>query len=97
MALYSQAADGLKQQNRKARAMAAVRFVGNRTFYNSGGTWYDSRFDNSKKAKVRIVRIGSKEYLGLLKGQPRLAKSLAQGNVVLNVGSQWYRFEDAGG
>lgn len=94
-ALYTQVADGLQQENRGGtQALAAVRYIGNRTFYNSRGVWYDSRYDATQARKVRRVRVGSEEYLNLLGKQPTLAKQMAQGNVVIQVKGGWYQFHE---
>ncbi|MEK6237226.1 MAG: VWA domain-containing protein, partial [Planctomycetales bacterium] len=91
---YQQAADALKQEGRQGSAMAAVRYVGNRTFYNSRNVWYDSRFDVGKANRLQQVRIGSSHYLRLLRDHPTLSKYMAQGNVVVELKGQWYQFED---
>ena len=88
---YSQAADGLKQEKRNVQALAAIRYVGNRTFYNSSGVWYDSRFDTTKNGEVQTLNIGDDNYLKLLATKPAAAKYLSQGNVVVNIDGQWYR------
>jgi hypothetical protein len=75
--------------------LAAIRYVGNRTFYNSGGRWYDSKFDNTQASKVQNVKIGSDEFTNLLKNSPSLAKYMSQGDVVVEYQGNWYRFEPA--
>ena len=90
---YTQVADALKQEGRAGtQAMAAVRYVNNRTFYNSGNVWYDSRFDVSKQGKVQNVTIGSTEYVKLLNDNPKLSKYMSQGEVVVELKGQWYQF-----
>lgn len=93
--LYSQAELALKQEGKdKQQAMQAIRYVGNRTFYNStDGVWYDSRFAADRKPRVQNVEVGSAEYLKLLQNNGWLAKYMAQGDVVVQVGKNWYRFE----
>ena len=93
-AMYQQATEALKQEGRDATAMAAIRYVGNRCFYNSGKVWYDSRYDVTQETKVQNVEVGSREYLELLTAQPNLAKYMAQGDVVVEVRGQWYRFDN---
>ncbi len=93
-AQYLQATDGLRQEGRNTQAMAAIRFVGNRTYYKSSGVWYDSRYDQTKAKQLQRVKVGSSQYLGLLSSQPNISKQMAQGNVVVNVKGQWYQFED---
>ncbi|MCG8584939.1 MAG: VIT and VWA domain-containing protein [Pirellulales bacterium] len=89
--MYQQAADGLAQEKRRVQTMAAIRYVGSRTFYNSGGVWYDSRFDNTQKSKLQTVNVGDANYMKLLTEKPNSAKYLSQGNVVVNIDGQWYR------
>ena len=91
--LYAQVHDGLKREGAgQTQALAAVRYVGNRTFYNASNVWYDSRYDVSQASKVQDVKIGSAEYLKLFSANPRAARSMAQGEVVVNLQGQWYRF-----
>lgn len=93
MFLYRQAADGLAQEKRNVATMAAIRYVGSRTFYNSGGTWYDSRFDTSQNSKLQTLNVGDANYMKLLAQKPAAAKYLSQGAVVVNIDGQWYRTE----
>jgi len=96
-ALYQQVSDGLKQESRvvagSQQGLAAMRYVGNRTFYNARGRWYDSRYDDTQSSKVQNVKIGSPEFVDLLQNSPSLAKYMSQGDVVVQHKGNWYRFE----
>ena len=101
-AFYAQVADALQKEGRAQatgtpQALAAMRYVGNRCFYNAQGRWYDSRFDETKADKVQNVKIGSTEYVELLNNHPTIAKYMSQGDVTLEFGGQWYRFEQRRG
>jgi Ca-activated chloride channel family protein len=89
---YEQAEKELKRQGRDGTALEAIRYVGSRTFYKSGDDWCESDYDPAKVKNLRTVKVGSDEYFKLLDEDARLAKYLAQGNVVLQVKKQWYRF-----
>ncbi|MFQ5731934.1 MAG: VIT domain-containing protein [Planctomycetaceae bacterium] len=91
--MYWQAQLALQQEGKQQNAMTAIRYVGNRTFYNSKNVWYDSRYEIDKKVKIQNVDVGSKEYLALLKKNAWAAKYMAQGDVVLQMGKNWYRFQ----
>ena len=72
-----------------------VRYIGSRTFYRGGKTWYEGVYDGKKdKKSLREVKVRSDEYFRLIKQDPRIAKYLALGDVVLKVKSHWYRFVD---
>ena len=99
-ALYDQVSDALKQEGRVVanggqQGLAAVRYVGNRTFYNASGRWYDSRYDETQATKVQNVRVGSEDFVNLLKNAPSLAKYMSQGDVIVEHQGNWYRFEPA--
>ena len=70
-------------------ALQAVRYIGERTFYNRGGQWQESLFDPTEDHAGRQVAIGSAEYLDLLKQDARLAKVFALGQVVVSVNGEW--------
>jgi len=91
--LYLQAEKALETAGQKKSALDAMRYIGARTFYKSGTQWYDSRYDASQvdESAIRTVQFRSEEYFRLLKEDPRIAQYLALGNVVLQVGKQWYR------
>lgn len=93
---YNDAQLALQQEGRGDQALAAVRYVNNRCFFNQRGVWYDSRFDDTKQPKVQNVVVGSKTYLELLHQNPKLAPYMAQGDVVVEAGGNWYRFESRG-
>jgi Ca-activated chloride channel family protein len=91
---YVQAAEALSQEGRSdVQALAAVRYVGNRTFYNAGNVWYDSRFDVGKQQQLQQIEVGSTEYLTLVNNHPGCAKYLAQGDVVVELEGRWYQFQ----
>ncbi|HUG93138.1 MAG TPA: VIT and VWA domain-containing protein [Planctomycetaceae bacterium] len=95
---YVQAAEGLGQEGRgDVQALSAVRYVGNRTFYNAGDVWYDSRFDTGRQHELQQVEVGSAEYVALVNGDPRCAKYLAQGDVVVELDGRWYQFQQRRG
>lgn len=73
-------------------SLQVIRYIGNRTFYQSGSEWQDSVYDAKKHTKVQDVEVGSAEYFKLLDQDGRLAKYLALGDVVVPVQGQWYRF-----
>ena len=91
--LYLQAEKALETAGQKKSALDAMRYVGARTFYKSSTLWYDSRYDASQvdENAIRTVKARSDEYFRLLKQEPRIAQYLSLGDVVLQVGQQWYR------
>jgi Ca-activated chloride channel family protein len=89
---YKQVQFACDKEGRGVQAQAALRYVGARCFYNSQEVWYDSRFDETKRAQVQNVEIGSAEYLSLLADNPDAAKFMAQGEVVLELKGNWYQF-----
>jgi len=92
-ASYDKAEEALRAHGRNVSALSVVRYIGARTFYKSGATWYDSRYDAQRDGPtVRPVRIGSDEYFELLSRDSRLAKYLALGDVVLQVERRWVKF-----
>ena len=95
-ALYDQVSDALRQEGRVVaqggqQGLAAVRYVGNRTFYNASGRWYDSRYDETQASKVQNVVVGSEEFVNLLKNAPTLAKYMSQGDVIVEHEGNWFR------
>ena len=82
-----------RRAGRKGPALAAIRYIGTKTFYRRGDVWYESTFDAAKQKNLRTVRIGSKEYFTLLTKDTRAAKYLALGKVVLTIGGRWYRVQ----
>ncbi len=94
-ALYAQAEKALEANGRGTSPMEAIRYIGARTFYQSQGKWYDSRYDAQqvKPDAVRKVKVGSDAYFALLKAEPRTAQYLSLGDVVLKVGEHWYQVE----
>jgi Ca-activated chloride channel family protein len=72
-------------------SMNRIRYVGARTFYNSNGTWYDSRFQQPAARQLKQVKIASKDFNDLLTKNPKNAQYLALGNVVANIDGSWYQ------
>ncbi len=95
--LYWQANQALRQEGKSGEALSQIRYVGNRTFYNSNNVWIDSRFEVAEKKNIQQVDVGSKEYFKLLKEDPSLARSMAQGNVVVQSRGRWLQFNVRGG
>jgi len=83
-----------KQSGQKGSALSAIRYIGSRTFYKRGKEWQQSNFEPTRDKNIRNVVIGSEEYLQLLAKQTGLAKQLALGEVVLQIGKDWYRFQN---
>lgn len=81
-----------KEGVNKQQAIAAVRYVGNRCFYNSNNRWYDSQFDVTKQQMLKNVEIGSADYVKLINENPKLVKYMAQGESVVELKGQWYQF-----
>ena len=71
-------------------SLTVLRYIGTRTFYKSGSTWYDGAYKPSKQKDVPKVEIGSKQYFELLAKDGRIAKYLALGDVVLRTKGKWY-------
>jgi Ca-activated chloride channel family protein len=86
----------LRRDGKDTSSLAAVRYIGTRTFYKRGEEWCESVYDAEKDKDLKTVVVGSDEYLDLLKQDGRLAKYLALGDVVLKVKGKWYRFEEPG-
>ncbi|HEX6986398.1 MAG TPA: VWA domain-containing protein, partial [Planctomycetaceae bacterium] len=82
-------AEGVTPTKRDKDALQAVRYVGDRTFYNRGGQWQESTFRPDADKPQRQVAVGSKEYVDLLGRDAKLAKFFALGNVVVNVQGEW--------
>lgn len=81
-----------KEGVQKQQAIASVRYVGTRCFYNANNRWYDSQFDDTKQQMLQNVDIGSEEYVKLINANPRLVKYMAQGESVVEIKGQWYQF-----
>jgi Ca-activated chloride channel family protein len=93
-ALYEQAQLALQAEGRDgAQALANVRYIGSRTFYQRGAQWEQSNYDRERDKKIKDVEVGSEEYFKLIKEDPRLAKYLALGDVVMQVKDRWYRVQ----
>ena len=90
--------DAVKEKNngKPGSSLTAMRYIGTRTFYKGGNTWFDSRYNPAKHAKgLKKVTVGSEQYLTLLSKDGSLAKYLALGDVVLRVGKTWYHIAPA--
>jgi hypothetical protein len=90
--VYGQAHRGQQSARFQSQeySMNRIRYVGSRTFYNNGGTWYDSRFQKPEHVKAQAVKVASKAFNDLLAQNPKNAQYLALGNVVANIGGSWY-------
>jgi Ca-activated chloride channel family protein len=86
------------QQSKRARAQqeavtldkeddgassAAVRNVGNKTFYLRDGVWTDAEFKPDAGTPETTLAFGSDEYFNVLKRLPRLAEFFALGERVV--------------
>ncbi len=74
-------------------AMHTIRYIGSRTFYQSAGVWYDSEYNAQKDKAEKTLKVGSPEFLELLKTERRIAKYLALGDVVIKVKGEWVRIK----
>lgn len=74
---------------RTTDALQAIRYIGNRTFFNRGGQWQESTFRPGDETPRRQIDVGSQEYLDLLDRNASLARYLALGNVVFEVDGEW--------
>jgi hypothetical protein len=94
-ALYELADRELQSESKRdgKNAMHALRYIGSRTFYQSEGVWYDSEFNPEKHKAEKTIKVGSEDYLSLIKSDKAIVKYLALGNVIVKVKDQWYRFE----
>ena len=94
-AFYESADREFKKSGEKdgKSSMNALRYIGARTFYESGGVWYDSEYNAEKNKPEKTIKVGSKEYLSLIKSDTRIVKYLALGDVVVKIKGKWYRFE----
>ncbi len=90
---YNRAEEQLRKAGRSGPALGAIRYIGSRTFYKSGPTWFESTYEPDKVKNVKVVEVGSDEYIELLLKHPRIAKYLALGDVTLQIDKTWYRFE----
>jgi Ca-activated chloride channel family protein len=94
-ALYELADRELQTESKRdgKNAMHALRYIGSRTFYQSEGVWYDSEFNPAKDKAEKTIKVGSEDYLSLIKSDKAIVKYLALGNVIVKVKDKWYRFE----
>ncbi len=67
-----------------AEGAANVKVVEGKTFFDRGGFWTDTDF-NEAKTKPETITFGSKEYFDLLKNNPGINKYLAVGRQVIVV------------
>jgi Ca-activated chloride channel family protein len=58
--------------------------VTNKTFYNVGGVWTDSKYDEKDKDKIQKIKFGSEEYFRLIE-DATLAKYLSVGESMIVV------------
>lgn len=88
--------DGDRDADRSDRevAMKTLRTIGALTFYQSGGVWYDSRWDAGAGIKPEPIELRSDAYFALLEQHEGIAKYLALIHVVLKVGDRWVQITD---
>lgn len=92
---YLQAEREMKKVGKKGSALQSIRYIGNRTFYKSKGTfWNESLYDPQKHKDLKMIEVGSKDYFQLLDQDQRLAKYLSLGNVILQVDQRWYQIKE---
>ena len=87
------AEDAYRTAGKDGSALTALRYIGSKTFYKRGKEWHDSSYNPTTHKNVKTVEIGSDEYFKLLKQDTRIAKFFALGDVVVQIGKSWYRFE----
>lgn len=92
-ALDSAADEAVRALGRREPALAALRFIGSKTFYKHGDEWFDADYDPDIK-NVQSVAVGSDEYFKLISAHRDLPRYLALENVTVQVGGTWYRFEN---
>jgi Ca-activated chloride channel family protein len=73
--------DGVEAEARRA----AVRKVGDKTFYLRDGVWTDAEFKAEARLPETALTFGSDEYFALVSREPDLARYLALGERVLVV------------
>ena len=88
-ALYEYAEREMKKKGREGSSLAAIRYIGSRTFYNAANVWYEGGFDPDKHKTLRKVKVGSDDYMDMLSKNPRIAQYLALGNVIVNDRGTW--------
>ena len=76
-------------------SLSALRYIGSRTFYKRGKSWFESEYDPRKHKTLKTVKIGSDEYFDLIRHHSRIAKYLALGEVILNVKGTWYHVKSS--
>jgi len=74
-------------------AMKRMRYIADRTFYESAGRWYDSRYDAGKD-KTRKVKVRSDDYFKLIDENPAMAKFLALGKVTVEIKGEMIEVEE---
>jgi Ca-activated chloride channel family protein len=79
----------------KPASLTVMRYIGTKTFYKSGESWFESDFQRDKHKVAKTIQVGSDEYVDLLLKHAGLAKFLALGDLVIQIDGTWYRFEEA--
>ena len=74
----------ITDEEREARR-AAVRKVGDKTFYLREGVWTDAEFKAEARLPETAVAFGSEDYFALVGREPELARFLSLGERVLVV------------
>ena len=75
------AIDGAEADARRA----AVRKVGDKTFYLREGVWTDAEFKPEARLPETALAFGSDEYFALVRREPELARFLSLGERVVVV------------
>ena len=85
----------MKKFNKSGSALKTIRYIGNRTFYQSTGPyWNESLYDPLLHKDLKMIEVGSSEYFELLKQDQRLAKYFSLGNVILQIDQRWYQITE---
>ena len=87
--------EAVRKEGGGGSSLKAIRYIGSRTFFRSGKTWYDSAYNAMKHKDVTKIEVGSKAYFALLKRDGRAAKYLALSDVILKVRGKWYHVHPA--
>ncbi|HEX8502579.1 MAG TPA: VIT and VWA domain-containing protein [Pyrinomonadaceae bacterium] len=66
-------------------AQAAVRKVGEKTFYLREGVWVDSEFNPEARLPETALEFGGEDYFALVRREPQLARFFSLGERVLVV------------
>jgi len=84
VALPAQAVEMAGARDQSGSLISPVKYVGDKTFIFSQGTWTDTTFDSDKMAPVP-VGFGTDDYFALIAARPEWGKYLAVGDHVIVV------------